>query len=201
MNIFSPGMRALVISPHTDDAELCCGGTISVLGRSGVEVDIYTCGKATGVNPQEPVDAAAVLGVTYLKVEDFPTREFHTVRQDLLEEFRGLYDRKYDIVFIPSLEDTHQDHSTVAAEAFRAFKHGTLISWEAPWNNLDFSPNFFCPMSSTDLIIKVNAISQYQTQKNRYYFKDEYIMSWARMRGGQVNRKFAEAFKIVRMIV
>lgn len=198
--IFKPNQTALFISPHTDDAELCCGGTINKLVRGGVRVLIHNCGFATGAYTYEPHRAAEVLGASSFGSQ-FPVREYHTMRQEILESFRKLNTMYIpDFVFTTCHKDTHQDHQTVAAEVFRAFKHGTIISWETPWNNLDFSPNFYCEISDEDLEKKLEAIRQYETQSHRYYFDEDYIRGWSRMRGGQVNKRHAEAYKIVRMM-
>ena len=40
---------------------------------------------------------------------------------------------------MPALVDLHQDHKTVAEEGLRAFKRTTVLAYEIPWNNLNFS--------------------------------------------------------------
>jgi LmbE family N-acetylglucosaminyl deacetylase len=128
----------------------------------------------------------------------FPTRRMAEVRQDILQKFISLGD--YDLVFIPSMNDTHQDHKTVAQEAFRAFKFSTVLSWETPWNNLSFSPNVFCAFSFREVLKKLGALERYQTQQSRFYFDPEFIKSWAKMRGTQIKQQYAEAFELVRLI-
>jgi LmbE family N-acetylglucosaminyl deacetylase len=133
---------------------------------------------------------------------EYETRLFQESRQEMLEYFYSLggNDSYYDTVFIPSVHDTHQDHRVVAEEAFRAFKFQNIISWETPWNNLSFSPNYFVPFGNGELRRKIEAVSMYKSQAHRFYFKEDYIRSWARMRGGQINHQYAEAYEVVRII-
>ena len=44
-----------------------------------------------------------------------------------------------DVVFQPPHHDVHQDHQTIAQEGLRAFKRTTILGYEIPWNNFDFS--------------------------------------------------------------
>ena len=37
---------------------------------------------------------------------------------------------------MPSLNDIHQDHATIAQEGLRAFKGCTILGYELIWNNL-----------------------------------------------------------------
>jgi LmbE family N-acetylglucosaminyl deacetylase len=108
---------------------------------------------------------------------------------------------KYDLVIGPSTRDTHQDHEVVAKEIFRAFKDMTILAWEAPWNNLSSNLNMFVSLTEQQVEKKLKAVRCYDSQHTvaREYFTPDYLTSWARMRGGQVGYKYAEAFEIVRM--
>ena len=44
-----------------------------------------------------------------------------------------------DLVSVPSLGDTHQDHHVIAEEALCAFQSTTLLAFELLWNNLNFN--------------------------------------------------------------
>jgi LmbE family N-acetylglucosaminyl deacetylase len=112
-------------------------------------------------------------------------------------------DREYkpDIVFLPSVNDTHQDHQTVAREGFRAFKRTTMLGYEVPWNNLDFRTSCFMKISDADLDAKIVALSKYESQKHRTYADAEFIRSLALTRGVQIGKRYAEAFEVVRWVI
>ena len=50
---------------------------------------------------------------------------------------------KPDLVIMPSLNDIHQDHATIAQEGLRAFKGNTILGYEIIWNNLKFDSTLF----------------------------------------------------------
>ena len=106
-----------------------------------------------------------------------------------------------DIVFMPALQDIHQDHSTVAAEGLRAFKNCTILGYELIWNNLKFETDCFIRLSESDVDAKINALQCYESQKGRKYMDPEFIRSLAVVRGVQVGEEFAEAFEVIRWII
>ncbi|HWH06005.1 MAG TPA: PIG-L family deacetylase, partial [Gaiellaceae bacterium] len=143
--------RVLVLAPHTDDGEFGCGGTMARLADAGCEVHYVAFSIATRSLPEgfppdtlarEVREATAVLGIpeAQLTVHDFDVRTFPERRQDLLELLVALWEElRPDAVFQPSHHDVHQDHQTIAQEGLRAFKRTTVLGYEIPWNNFDFS--------------------------------------------------------------
>ena len=155
--LFSAGDsgNVLVLAPHTDDAELGCGGTIARLVRSGHRVITVAFSAAEDSVPKgfprdvlrtENRNAAQKLGVKAedALVLDFQVRTFPEHRQRVLDTMIRL-NREYrpSLVFMPSTTDTHQDHKTVADEGFRAFKRTTILAYELSWNTLEFSNRCF----------------------------------------------------------
>ena len=79
--------KALVLSPHTDDAELGCGGTIAKLIEEGWAVHVIYFSAVRTRFPQlvnEAENSARILGMTY-EILDFNTRYFPRDRQDILQ--------------------------------------------------------------------------------------------------------------------
>lgn len=205
--------KVLVLAPHTDDGEFGCGGTISYLIKSGVEVS-YAAFSACeqSVSPQFPKDilvtevkaATKVLGIKpeNLHLFNYEVRTFSYNRQFILDDILNLRKKiNPDLVFIPSLRDIHQDHSTIANEALRAFKFTTILSYELPWNNIDFSTTCFVKLNEKFIKAKVNALKKYESQAHRSYANEEFIRSLARTRGVQINTRFAEVFEVIRLIL
>lgn len=205
----------LILSPHTDDGELGCGGAIAKLIEQGEEVHYIAFSDAQKSLPQgvpadtlvhEVESATKILGIDQENVHilDFETRCFPESRQKILDT---LYEIRVEInpkvVFTPSLKDVHQDHQVVTTEALRAFKKtaSTILGYEEPWNCFTFDTTVFNVLSDEHIQKKVEALNQYKSQRHRDYFNEDFVLSLARIRGTQVGEKYAEAFEIMRLIM
>lgn len=208
-----PIKTILILAPHTDDGEFGCGGTIAKYVAEGIRA-VYVAFSAAeqSVLPHLPRDilrtevrkATAALGIADedCLVLDFEVRRFPEMRQQVLDKMIEL-NRRYqpDMVFLPSANDTHQDHQTIAQEGFRAFKRTTMLGYEVPWNNLDFRTSCFVDLSEQNLDSKIRAVGTYESQKHRDYASPEFIRSLALTRGVQIGKRYAEAFEVVRWII
>lgn len=205
--------KALVLAPHTDDGEFGCGGTISKLTDSGCEVHMAafsTCEKSVpegfpkDILEKEIRKAIVPLGIIQdnLYIFDYEVRVFSERRQDILQDLIDLRSQiKPDLILMPSLDDIHQDHYTIAQEGLRAFKNSTILCYEMPWNNLVFETSCFVQLSEENLGKKIEALKEYKSQGHRPYSSEEFIRSLARTRGVQVSAQYAEAFNIIRYII
>ena len=207
------GKKVLVLAPHTDDGEFGCGGTINKIIKGGADV-YYAAFSACqqSVKSEFPSDilitevkaATKVLGVLPEKLIlfDFDVRTFNYRRQEILDHILQLKrDINPDVVFIPSIKDIHQDHSTIANEAVRAFKFSTILSYELPWNNFNFYTTCFFHLSELEISSKINALKEYKSQAHRTYANEEFIRSLARTRGVQCGVNYAEVFEVIRLII
>ena len=205
--------KVLILAPHTDDGEFGCGGTIAKLVENGCEVH-YAAFSACqqSVLPQFPSDilitevkaATLKLGIKSenLYLFDYEVRTFNYRRQEILEDMIKLRTKvKPDLIFLPSLNDLHQDHRTIADEGLRAFKFSTILAYEMPWNNITFTTSTFFILSDQNLMTKVNALGEYKSQAHRPYANENFIRSLAVTRGVQIGEVYAEAFDVLRLIV
>ncbi|NBP06449.1 MAG: PIG-L family deacetylase [Bacteroidetes bacterium] len=202
----------LILSPHTDDAELGCGGTIKLLLEQGNEVHIAAfsacrhsvlAGFPEDVLVQEIKASTRELGIPAknLHLFDYDVRTFNFHRQEILDDILNLRHKiKPDVVFVPSVNDIHQDHYTIAQEAVRAFKFSTLLCYELPWNNFEFKTTLFFGLHESHVEQKIKALSNYKSQAHRAYMQPDFIRSLAKVRGVQVGLPYAEVFEVVRMI-
>ena len=152
---------------------------------------------------REVREATAELGIpeSHLTVHDFDVRTFPERRQDILELLVALWEElRPDVVFQPSHHDVHQDHQTIAQEGLRAFKRTTILGYEIPWNNFDFSYGAYLGLERRHVERKVAAVSRYASQQHRRYADGEYIWNLARVHGTSVNRDFAEVFQVYRLV-
>jgi LmbE family N-acetylglucosaminyl deacetylase len=205
--------RVLVLAPHTDDAELGCGGTIARLLKGGADVFVAAFSTAEeslppGAKPNRLRDeflaAMQTLGIPRdnALVFGYPVRRLSYYRQELLEELVKL--RKQidpNMVFLPSSSDLHQDHQVLNAEGLRCFKDMTIWGYELPWNNIGFPAQAFVTLKRCEVQAKWEALQTYKSQfeLGRPYFSWEFIEGLARVRGVQVKTPYAEAFEVMRI--
>jgi N-acetylglucosamine malate deacetylase 1 len=208
--------RVLVLAPHTDDAELGCGGSIVRLLENNRDVFIAAFSTAEeSLPPDAPPStlrdeffaAARLAGIpeNHVFVYGYAVRRLSYFRQDVLEELVRLRRQlNPDMVLLPSGRDLHQDHQVVYAEGLRAFKDITVWGYELPWNHITFSAQAFVTLERRHLEAKWRILKAYRSQLvdlNRPYFSWEFIESLARIRGTQVKADYAEAFEVVRIRV
>ena len=207
-------MKVLVLSPHTDDAELACGATISRLIREGHEIHYVAfsaCertlkdkGLPTGMLITESDEATEALGISKENTEilDFDVRYFPENRQAILDSLiRINKEIKPDLILSPCIHDVHQDHFTVASEVLRAFKRKTILMYEEPWNNFSFSNQMFIKLEEEDVKTKIKALSCYKSQGDKDSMTEEYTRGVLRMHGVQIGEQYAEVFETPRIVI
>ena len=204
--------RILILAPHTDDGELGCGGTIAKFLREGREVfyvAFSTCeesvpyGLPKDILRRELLMATSALGIAgnNIRILDFHVRHFPENRQPILDIMIQLNKEiQPDLVFIPSPHDVHQDHSTVAQEAMRAYKYCSILGYELPWNNYTFNNQTFSKLTLEDVNKKIAALSCYKSQQDRAYFQNDYLVGMCRAHGIQIGCEFSEVFETVRWV-
>lgn len=213
MNSVFKNKKILFLAPHTDDVELGCGATLArVIEEDG---DVYVAAFSTArqsLPPNTPSNqlelefrsAMNVYGIdnNHLYVYDYEVRKLNYSRQDVLENMVELKNQiNPDWIFLPSGNDLHQDHQVVFNEGLRAFKDRTIWGYELPWNHISFNAQGFIKVDLKHIEKKWQAMQEYNTQlvKKRPYFEKSFIEGIAKMRGMQINEKYAEAFEVVRI--
>lgn len=202
--------KVLFLCPHPDDAEFSSGGTIAKLLENNIEIHYAVfsmCEKSipVGFSPgtikKELLQVIDFMGIKreFLYMYDFDVRVFPQYRQEILEEMVKLSKlTNFDLVFLPSSSDIHQDHKTIYDEGVRAFKLSRLLSYEMPWNNFSFLSNLYVILEDRHLQKKIDALKLYKTQTFRSYSNEEYLRSLMRIKGLQINENYAETFQILR---
>jgi len=205
--------RILILAPHADDGEFGAGGSISKLQSHGHIINYVSFASVAKYAPPElPKDfyitelkeATKYLNIPpdNLIIYDFEVRKLNYVRQEILEEMIKIRDDFHpDLVFLPSPNDTHQDHGTISSEGIRAFKYTSLLGYELPWNTIQFNTQAFIKLTSRHLDDKIGAISAYKSQTNRPYFDVDFIKGLAKTRGVQIGAEYAEAFEVIRWVL
>lgn len=205
--------RVLALAPHTDDAELGCGGTLARLLEEGASVYVAAFSTAKESIPpglpltttrDEFLESMRLLNIPRenLILFDYPVRKFSYQRQEILDELIGLRSAiKPELIFLPASGDLHQDHQVIASEGVRAFKESSVWGYELPWNLIDFPAQGFATLQLHHVEAKWRALTAYRSQieMGRPYFVREVIEGLARVRGLQVKTEFAEAFTVTRV--
>jgi LmbE family N-acetylglucosaminyl deacetylase len=202
----------LVLSPHPEDGELGCGGTMVRLLESGCNIYYvaFTIAEKS-THPPFPPDAQRhemgkaldILGIrkSNIIVKNWEVRKFPEYRQEILEYMITLRkDIRPDLVFCHSRDDSHQDHQVITSESIRAYKQSSILGYELPWNNFHFRSDYFVELTKQHVEKKARAIESYQSRSYRPYLDRKKIFNWMGMRGMQVEADYAECFEVIRMV-
>jgi len=205
--------KILILAPHTDDGELGCGGSIARFIEEGKKVFYAAFSTAEeSVDPELPNNiletevkaATKKLGIKRenLFIYNNEVRKLNYIRQEILEELIKLKKKiDPDIIFMPSINDIHQDHSTVAREGLRAFKDRTILGYELIWNNITFNTSTFIILQHNHVQSKVDALQEYKSQKDKAYMSQDFVFSLAKSRGVQIGKEYAECFEVIRWVM
>ena len=209
MNLFE-GKNVLCISPHPDDVEFGCGGTIHRLIQLGNNVRLLVMSNCEdslihNTNKELTVElnsSCKILGIKEIKTFDFQVRNLWKYQTEICNIFYHLnIEGPPDVVFMPSSYDIHQDHSIIYECGSRIFKTTSMLGYELPWNCFNFSPDMYVGLDEENVDVKLNAICQYRTQMHKRYSSSEYTKGTLSFRGQQINKKYAEAFEVIRFVV
>ncbi|HXQ05816.1 MAG TPA: PIG-L deacetylase family protein [Bradyrhizobium sp.] len=214
-----------MIAPHPDDETLGCGGTIARFAASGTEVSVLVVGghlpplydeAAFETTHREALAAFKILGVArsaFLRipatmVRDVPVAELNGKINGFIREIGP------DMVLLP-FPDRHIDHRIIfdacivacrpvhaaAPKAVLAYETLSETHWNVPGIEPVFAPEFL--VDTTDYMAKKNAaLACYASQINHAPSRSvEACTALAKFRGSQNGCGYAEAFKVVRIVV
>jgi len=217
--------KLVVIAPHPDDETLGCGGTIARFAASGTEVSVLVVAghlpplydeAAFETTHREALAAFKIMGVAqsaFLRipatmVRDVPVAELNGKINGFIREIGP------DMVLLP-FPDRHIDHRIIfdacivacrpvhaaAPKAVLAYETLSETHWNVPGIEPVFAPEFF--VDTTDYMAKKNAaLACYASQINHAPSRSvEACTALAKFRGSQNGCGYAEAFKVVRIVV
>ncbi len=197
------GKSVLAISPHPDDVEIGCFGTLARLASQGFSVNILLLSKGglkEGDRVNEAKDSASLINAS-LFIEDLEdgniSGDYKTV--DIIKNY--IEKTNPSILFSPPLNDAHQDHRNVAQAVIASVKNVNEIYFYETPKSFDFSPKIYLDISNF-IDIKINAILHHKSQvKSEKVIRDA-VNSASKYHGYKINQpgKFFEAFDVFRII-
>jgi LmbE family N-acetylglucosaminyl deacetylase len=201
------GKKICFIGAHPDDIELGCGAFISnITGKTEILCVTLSDNQKNPVLSnlvEEHQHSMAILGVPgdHVRLENFVTRRFPELRQEILEYLYRL-NREYqpDIVFTHTRADIHQDHQQTTEEVLRAFRGTTVLGFDALRSSYGFFPHFLVEVSAADVERKIQSLSAYSTYNDKYYFSEAVLRATLIRHGALAERQFAEGFDILRIV-
>lgn len=217
--------KVLVLAAHPDDEVLGVGGTIALLVKKDIEVDvlIFTDGSSTQYAGDERIledkfeeaqKAISILGANLLPRLDFPDMRLdmvpHVDKNIALDEV--ITEGKYDTVFVQDVSDINRDHkelynsTLVTCRPYPGQTVRYLLSYyvnsSTEWGNLltkeAFSPNVYVDIEDT-INTKLDAMASYKTELREYPHPRsiEGIRNSSIYFGNSVGIRYAEPFKLI----
>jgi LmbE family N-acetylglucosaminyl deacetylase len=222
--------KILIIAAHPDDEVLGCGGTAARLVKQGNEVYTLVLGEGITSRDasrqrekreQELIqlkkqvhEANGVIGIKEVFTHDFPDNRFDSVPLlDIVKVIETIKNKiKPGIVFTHYEQDLNIDHQITYRAVLTAVRPTAdetvkeIYSFEVlsstEWNfPLKFSPDVFYDITET-IDIKLAAMEKYQSELKEYPHPRSLkgIRLNAEQWGMKTGLKYAEAFKLVRLI-
>ena len=137
-----------------------------------------------------------------LFVENLPDR-YISEWQDTISVIEKYINKiKPDIVFIPSWNDTHQDHRAVNKASIVATRLvDEVYIYQAPSTTTDFKPNLYVDITKY-IDKKIEAVKIHSSQWWKVYMADRAVKWLAEYRAFDIfrNDKDMEAFEIFRLV-
>jgi LmbE family N-acetylglucosaminyl deacetylase len=197
-------LKALFLGCHCDDIELGCGATInkhkkdwsihcSTLCSEGYKDDNLV--NINGISKQ----SLGSLGVKNMDFQNFPPDNVSEFRQQVWEHLSKLkHCFKPDIVITQAADD-HPDHVILNNESIRVFRDVTLMTYLSNPRSLRyFNADTFEVVDRKDVDAKLNCIKMYRNfYFDKFYLKDENIISSFRCNGYFVNEEFVEPYQTI----
>jgi LmbE family N-acetylglucosaminyl deacetylase len=187
------------IGAHPDDIEIGCGGTLLTLADRG-DVDLRTL-VLTGTEDRqaEARVAGSAFGAgqppTFGGLPDARLPEHWGAVKNALHAFRES-NPDPDVVFTTREDDAHQDHALLGNLTQTVWRGPLLLHYEIPkWDGDLGRPNVYVPLSDELARRKVSLLNDsFPSQHERDWWDDEFFLSIIRLRGAEVQRRYAEAF-------
>jgi len=210
-------MKILAIGAHYDDIELSAGGTLAKFIKEGHEVfiNIVTASDYTSYSGEilrdkyeselEGINGLKKLGVKEYKIKNlgYDTKKvpFDSTLIEIIN--RSIDNIKPDLIITHHLNDSHNDHINTCKATLAAarYQNNVLMMeplYPAKLSNVGFLAITYVDISDT-LSIKIESLKQHVSQYKKYPYWEDLVTSLARVRGIEIQTKYAECFQPIKM--
>lgn len=198
--------KILAIGPHPDDIELWCFGTMCKYADKGYEVHFLVLtkweGGTEGMDRTKEAKEATSLLKCELHIENLRDRYISEWPEtiEIIEKY--VREIKPDAVFIPSLNDNHQDHRSVHRAAIVATRlTKEIFIYQSPSTTVNFMPNYYVDITPY-MARKMQAVKIHSTQGGKVYMAERAVQGLAEYRAFDIflNDKYVEAFELLKYI-
>jgi LmbE family N-acetylglucosaminyl deacetylase len=197
-------LTVLAISPHPDDVEIGCFGTLTRLApEEPVVIVVMTSGSVRGSPEDREREARESAGLIGASVEFLRYPDGSLVQNaETVGRLRAIMNHHHaTLVFAPYSEDTHQDHAAAYGIVVASAAHtGEILLYETP-STFDFRPDVFYDITAT-LPVKQQALAMFKTQADRPYLDATLVDAQARYFALRLHErgKAFEAFALFRSV-
>ncbi len=204
--IFDQNEKILFIGCHPDDIELGCGGLIQKLPNDKIFAVILSKNNNKPEQKNlmnESTKSLKILGFKTKNIifKDFKTREFSYSRQEICDYLWTIKKKIKPTCVFTTPNDLHQDHRVCNIETQRVFRDNSIFEYDLARSTIYEKSIMFVTLGEKEMMMKVKALEQFKTYKNKNYFDKDLILSQARNAGIKQNIKFAEVFRPLTIIV
>jgi len=201
--------RILTLLAHPDDETLGCGGTLHRAVSEGAEVlCLISVKRIIG----SCIEALKVLGVQNIHFGKYVDNQMDTYPLNLVSAFFEAQIQlfKPDIVILHHWNCLNQDHRVCYQAGIIATRNSNAQLWccEIPSSTgylkpVNFEPNLYITLNNRNKCSKLKAMGWYNTELREYpnIRSLEKLQNHLEYRGGEINKKYAEAFVKIREIV
>jgi LmbE family N-acetylglucosaminyl deacetylase len=197
-------LTILAVSPHPDDVELGCFGTLARLAPDEpVTILVMTDGGIRGSAAEREAEARESAGLIRASVQFLGHPDGSLVQNaQTVGQVREVMERVQPTkIFAPYPDDSHQDHAaTYRIVAAAAPPTGEILLYETP-SSIGFHPNVFYDISAT-LSVKQEALTRFKSQADRPYLDAAMVEGQSRyfaLRLREKGKAF-EAFALYRSV-
>ena len=204
--IFDQNEKILFIGCHPDDIELGCGGLIQKLPNDKIFAVILSKNNNKPEQKNlmnESTKSLKILGFKTKNIifKDFKTREFSYSRQKICDYLWTIKKKIKPTCVFTTPNDLHQDHRVCNIETQRVFRDKSIFEYDLARSTIYEKSIMFVTLGKKEMMMKVKALEQFKTYKNKNYFDKDLILSQAKNAGIKQNIKFAEVFRPLTIIV
>ena len=201
--------NVLCISPHPDDTEYSMMGTILKYSDTmftclqlcqGGDMD-ETTGKNRLFEVENVWEEAECSNVNLLFTE---VKYMRDMRE---EEWINFIERKLSpslgAIVLPNEHDSHFEHRLVAGFGKALIRSSpiTLIQYKSPSTDQTWVPNLFVDIEE-EYDIKLEALKKFESQQDRYYFREDVIRSFhSDCQSAKKGKHYIEQFKVLDLYI